>query len=241
MEEFTADIKSGEMVVANVGVVNIEQELKSEESSDSQNINVQHIDTAKVSSYGDKNSNDTSNDVSFTEETSKDPPIIASQEAITSDDLVKLVNSSPSETTTITQNAPAREIDDSVDSYSIVNSVTAAAAVSEVKRSDGESASIEKPVAPTAAATNLAMEKNEDIVYPLSEENVRTSRLEEPMPKDYDSKESVSLSTSPPIAKGSETRECSGNQPLVASAPHVVQKTSWSSCCGLLEVLSGSK
>ncbi|KAG4958637.1 hypothetical protein JHK87_035270 [Glycine soja] len=40
--------------------------------------------------------------------------------------------------------------------------------------------------------------------------------------------------------KDSDTPECSDNQPLVASVPPVVRKTSWLSCCGLFDVLSGS-
>ncbi|KRH18321.1 LOW QUALITY PROTEIN: hypothetical protein GLYMA_13G051300v4 [Glycine max] len=40
--------------------------------------------------------------------------------------------------------------------------------------------------------------------------------------------------------KDSDTPECSDNQPLVASVPPVVRKTSWFSCCGLFDVLSGS-
>ncbi|GAB4831553.1 hypothetical protein Ancab_005564 [Ancistrocladus abbreviatus] len=40
--------------------------------------------------------------------------------------------------------------------------------------------------------------------------------------------------------KGLEAHENLEGQPLISSAPRVVQRTSWMSCCGLLEVFSGS-
>ncbi|CAL5184950.1 unnamed protein product [Lathyrus oleraceus] len=100
-------------------------------------------------------------------------------------------------------------------------------------------------VAPLLEVIGLAGKMNRDNVYPLSNANATASSLEEPKPKESNSRVLTSSSRSPLTngavhTKNSETPECSKNQSSVRSAPNLVQKTSWWSCCGMFEVLSGS-
>ncbi|CAI8593451.1 unnamed protein product [Vicia faba] len=99
--------------------------------------------------------------------------------------------------------------------------------------------------APLLEVTDLAGKINQDSVYPLTNENATASSLEEPKPKESNSE--VLTSSSPSSltdgtvhTKNSKTPECSKNQNSVRSTPNLVQKTSWWSCCGMFEVLSGS-
>ncbi|KAF7803261.1 hyphally regulated cell wall protein 3 [Senna tora] len=159
MEEVASAIKNAEEVERKEdSVVEIERKLKSEESSDSKNVNVEYTESAQESHYGNKNSTGNSKD-----ESNDDP----------------------------------------------------------------------------------AMKRNDDKVHPFSDENVIKSSLEEPKPKEYDSKAPISSSSGSPYTttgqehvKDSESPESSENQPLIASTPPLVKKTSWLSCCGLFEVLS---
>ncbi|XP_061362590.1 uncharacterized protein LOC133306302 [Gastrolobium bilobum] len=245
MEEVPSDVKIDNVFGEKEdSVVMIERDLKSEESSERKNVGLEHIETAKESCYG----NGTSNGESLTEKNSKDENYNSFEEAIACHELVKSIDSSPSEMTLITKNAPVVETDDSA-AESSVNSVKAVASVSEVENNDTGSVLLEKSAIPPVEVTNHTMKINEDNVYPLTDENATTSSLEEPKRKEYDSKVLASLSASPPFTKftnggenikDSDTPECSENQHHAASAPHIVQKTSWLSCCGLFEVLSGS-
>ncbi|KAI5441021.1 uncharacterized protein LOC127078241 [Lathyrus oleraceus] len=116
----------------------------------------------------------------------------------------------------------------------------------ETREFDGKVSS--SPVS-QGAETDLTVKRNEDKVHNLPDENVKTSILEESETREFDGKVSSSPVSQGPITessngverfKDSNTAECSENQPPVASAPHIVQKTSWLSCCGLFEVLSRS-
>ncbi|CAK8534545.1 unnamed protein product [Lathyrus sativus] len=97
--------------------------------------------------------------------------------------------------------------------------------------------------------TDLTVKRNEDKVHILPDENVKTLIIEESETREFDGKVSSSPVSQGPITestngvervKDSNTAECSENQSPVASAPHIVQKTSWLSCCGLFEALSRS-
>ncbi|KAI4298204.1 hypothetical protein L6164_031791 [Bauhinia variegata] len=247
--EIPTDIKSAEVVEEKDDRgVNIERYLRSEESYDCQNISVEHIESAKQSHEGDRNSSSTSYDESLTEKNWKEEPYNSIQETIASEDLVKSVEPFPVQKTLITENAPVEETSNFVGESS-VDSVKAVDSLSEVKCNDTGSSLIEKSVVPQAEATNLSTKKNDDKVYLLSDKYVKTPSLEEPEPKEYDGKVSASLSgghftestKDTEHIKDSDKPESSVDQePLVASTPHLVQKTCWLSCCGLFDVLSGS-
>ncbi|KAG5029559.1 hypothetical protein JHK82_013149 [Glycine max] len=204
-------------------------------------------DTSKELCYENGNGGDTSKGESLAEKNSEDGNCNSVEEAIASHEFVNSIDSSPSKMTLITEMAPAEETVNSA-ADSSVNLVTDMASVSEVEKSDTGSVLLEKSVVHPVEVTNVAMKINEDNAYSLTNENVTMSSVEEPKPKECDSKMLTSLSASPftKFTNGAEhikdckTAKRSENQPHVALAPDLVQKTSWLSCCGLFEVLSSS-
>ncbi|KAK7399732.1 hypothetical protein VNO78_10921 [Psophocarpus tetragonolobus] len=233
LEEVPSDVKIDQVLGAQEdSVVLAERDLKFEEC-------FEHIEIDKESYH----ENGTSEDASLTEKNSKDGNCISVEEAIASHELPKSFDSSPSKMTLITEMAPAEETINSADDSSF-KSVKAVASVSEVENNDTGSILLEKSV--FHPVTDLTTKINEDNVYLLINENETTSSTEEPKPKECDSEVLASLSASPftkfsnsaEHVKDSETAEHSENQPHVALAPSVVQKTSWLNCCGLFEVLS---
>lgn len=220
-EEIRNDGKVGEAEGGKEGVVEIEWDMKSEES-------LEKIDSPKESSYGSRKNNGGSNDVieTGTAKNSKDESYNNNSVAESSTDSVKeSVNS-------------VAEVSD--------DSVKAVTSVSELQIGGTVNAILEKPLGSRAAETDLAVKRSEDKVHVLPDEVVRISSLKEPETREFDGKVSSSVSQSPiPEAtkdvenvKGSNAAESSENQPLVA--PLMVHKTSWLSCCGLFDVLSGS-
>ncbi|RDX63809.1 hypothetical protein CR513_57717 [Mucuna pruriens] len=245
LEEVPSDVKIDQVLGGKEdSVVLVERGLESEESSESKNVSFEHTETAKELYYENRNGGDTSKGESLTEKNSEDGNCNSVEEAIASHELVKSIDS---KMTSITEMAQVEETVN-LGADSSVNSVKAMASVSEVEKSDTESVLLEKSVVHPVEVTNLVVKINEDDVYPLINENVTTSSMEKPKPKEYDSKVLASLSASPftKITNGAEhikdskTAERSENQPCVALAPNVVQKTSWLSCCGLFEVVSSS-
>lgn len=201
----SSEEKVGEAEGGKEGVVEIEWDMKSEES-------LEKIDSPKDLNYGSRKNNGGSNDVieTGTAKNSKDESYNNSVAEV-SDDLVKAV-------TSVTE----------MQSGGTVNDI------------------LEKPLGSRVAENDLAVKRSEDKVHVLPDEVVRISSLKEPETREFDGKVSSSVSQSPiPEAtkdvenvKGSNAAESSENQPPVA--PLMVHKTSWLSCCGLFDVLSGS-
>jgi len=212
------------------GIVVIEWDMKSE-GSESKDVSVGHVESAKESDNGNANGNSSSSSSSSsssdeigTLKNSKDESHNSVNETVAFDELVKSMDSLHAKMASITENWLAEETGDLVAGSSAAP-VKAEASVPEVQSVD-----------------------NDDKEHSSFDENVRTISLEEPKPREFDSEVSASVSQSPipestidaEHVKDSDTPECSDNQPLVASVPPVVQKTSWLSCCGLFDVLSGS-
>ncbi|OIW19266.1 hypothetical protein TanjilG_20391 [Lupinus angustifolius] len=247
-EEIRSDIQIDKVVgVKEDSVVLVEGDMKSEQSSESKDLSFEQIENAKESYYRNANGSSTSNDESVAEKNTKGHDYNSIEVSIECHEFVKPIDSSPSNMTLIAENAPVEETGNSA-AESSVNSVKAVASLSEAEKDDNGSVLLEKSVVPSIGVTNLAMKLNEDHAYPLTDESARASNLEEPKPKGCDSKVLASFSAntftkssnSAKHIKDSETPEYSENQPLLASAPRTVRKTSWLSCCGLFEVLSGS-
>ncbi|CAL0306486.1 unnamed protein product [Lupinus luteus] len=247
-EEIRSDIQIDKVVAGKEdSVVLIEGDMKSEKTSESKDVSFERIETAKESYHGNENVSGTSNDESVAEKSTKGDDYNSLEVSIECHEFVKSIDSSTSNMTSIAENAPVEETGNSAVESS-VNSVKAVASLSEAKNDDNGSILLEKSVVPSIGVNNLAMKRNEDHAYPLTDESARASNLEEPKPKGCDSKVLASLPANPftkssnsaKHIKDSETPECSENQPLLASAPRTVRKTSWLSCCGLFEVLSGS-
>ncbi|XP_029126450.1 uncharacterized protein LOC114915725, partial [Cajanus cajan] len=96
----------------------------------------------------------------------------------------------------ITEMAPVEETVNSA-SDPAVTSIKAMNFVSEVEKSDSGSVLLEKSVVHPAEATNFAMKVNEDNAYSLTNQNVTTSSVKEPKPKECDNEVLASLSASP--------------------------------------------
>lgn len=220
-EEVRNDGKVGEAEGGKEGVVEIEWDMKSEES-------LEKIDSPKDLNYGSRKNNGGSNDVIETgtaKNNSKDESCNNSVAESSADSVKESVNS-------------VAEVSDDL--------VKAVTSVSELQIGGTVNAILEKPLGSRVAENDLAVKRSEDKVHVLPDENVRISSLKEPETREFDGKVSSSVSQSPiPEAtkdvenvKGSNAAESSENQPPVA--PLMVHKTSWLSCCGLFDVLSGS-
>ncbi|XP_061347374.1 uncharacterized protein LOC133292904 [Gastrolobium bilobum] len=244
LEELPSDIKIDEAEGGKEGRVVIEADLKSEESGESKDASVVHVVSAKELDYGNGNSS-SSNAGTITVKNSKDEPYYSVKETVEFD--VTLNNSKDEPNYSVKEPFAFDELIKAIES-TLDEMTNENAPVKETGNSVAGNDLLEKSVGSQVGATDLAMKKNEDRVYPFSDENDRKSGLEEPKPKEIDNKvpESVSHSHIPESTNGAEhvngsdTPECSENEPPVASAPCIEQKTSWWSCCGLFEVLLGS-
>ncbi|GAU49844.1 hypothetical protein TSUD_408130 [Trifolium subterraneum] len=212
------------------GVVEIEWDMKSEESCENKDVSVLQIESVKESDYRNGNSVG-SNDV--TEKNLKD----------------ESYNNSVKETDAF--NEVVDSVKESINSVteSSADSVNAVTSFSDRQSGDTGSVTLEKSLGSQVVETDLAGKRSEDKVNVLPDEDVRTSSLvDKPETREFDGTVSSAVSQSPipestngvEHMKDSNTAECSGNQPPVASAPLIVHKTSWLSCCGLFDVLSGS-
>ncbi|OIV97282.1 hypothetical protein TanjilG_07034 [Lupinus angustifolius] len=212
VEESPSDVNIDEAVQGKQGGDGVVRDLKSEESSERENVSDAHLQSAKESDYSNGNTSIGLNDETVTEN-AKDGSNDLVKEAVTFDELVKSIDYSHTKMTSITENPPVVETGNSV-LESHVDPVKAVASISEGKCSDTGSALPVKSVASQVGPIDLSMKKNGNEVHPSSDIVDRVN--------DYD------------------TPECSEKQPLITSAPRAVRKTSWLNCCGLFDVLTGS-
>lgn len=224
MEDVSSDIEGSQKIRSeDDGVVKIERELKSEESSESKNGSIEHVESAKETHDGDdrSSSSSSSDDESrVTEKKPKEEPYNLVLEASSCDDLVKPVDSSPAEVTWVAENAPVGEAVNSIAESAPLDSVKPVIYVSEETILFTESAPVEnlaiadmielgskeseeklspKSKEAPAAVTDLALKKNEDKVVPLSDENVHASlTVVESVSNGYEGK--ILPSSSAPVA-----------------------------------------
>ncbi|XP_044496982.1 general transcriptional corepressor trfA-like isoform X1 [Mangifera indica] len=139
-----------------------------------------------------------------------------------------------------------------VDAVTTVDSVKPLAAVTEELNSVAQSDTIENSLVPDSVETRLKeteeSKRSEDNVFPITEDNVGApSTVVESISNGKESK--VLPSSEPPIAetsysaeyiRDSEIPDSSEKRPFFGSAPQAAERTSWMSCCGLLDVLTGS-
>ncbi|KAG6696057.1 hypothetical protein I3842_09G127800 [Carya illinoinensis] len=132
------------------------------------------------------------------------------------------------------------------ESAPVVNPVVAD--VVELRSNESDEKLLRKSSQAPVAVMDLTVNNNEDGIFPLSDDHVQASlTVVESVSNGYEGK--ISPSSSVPVAatsngaahvKDSEIPEYSESQPLVAPAPQMVKRTSWLSCCGLFEVLTGT-
>ncbi|KAL9314487.1 hypothetical protein ACSQ67_019939 [Phaseolus vulgaris] len=240
------EAKIGETEGGQEGVVVIEWDVKSEESSESKDVSAGSVESAKESHHGNGKT-DSSCDETGTVKNSKDESHDSINEKVAFDELVKSTDSLHAKLTPVTHNALVEETADSVAEPSN-EPVKSEASLPEGQTFHNDNALLEKSNGSQVEANDLAVKKNEDEEHSVTDQNVRTLSLEEPKPREFDNEVSASVSDSPipestlgaEHVKDSDAPESSENQPLVSSVPPVMQKTSWLSCCGLFDVLSGS-
>ncbi|KAJ7947233.1 transcriptional regulator ATRX-like isoform X2 [Quillaja saponaria] len=253
MEEVKTVVEGVHMVgVEDDGVVNIERDLKSEDTSGIKEVNIEQVELNEESHDGDSRSPSSSSDdesnvsAKKTKEEYKSVP-----ESIVPDDSIRTIDSSSAKVDLISENAPAKEtVISFTESSPISDSAKPVVSLSEVTTCITGSASIEKSDEAKGSSTtvsDIALKKIEDTILHSSDENATASSgLVESKPNVTEVKDlSLSGTTISQYSNGTKhgdsgIRDCSENQPLVEPAPRVVQKASWLNCCGLLEVLTGS-
>ncbi|MED6123606.1 hypothetical protein PIB30_050688 [Stylosanthes scabra] len=205
---------------------------------DGDRIDVEVKSTKELDYENGKASGGNSNAEAVGEKNLRDDDDTSTKETVTNDELVESIDSSHAKMTSMAEDAPACVASNSVLESSI-GSAKSAGTLSEVNNCENGKALQEKTIASQVGETEFGMKRKEDD---------RASNFVEPKPKEFKN-EVLSREVTIPLPKStngtyvndSETPECSENQPLPASAPRMVQKTSWLNCCGLFEVLSGSE
>ncbi|KAJ7968840.1 Cell wall integrity and stress response component 4 like [Quillaja saponaria] len=252
MEEVTSIVEGAHTVgVEDDGVVNIGRDFKSDETSGIKEVNIEQVESNKESHLGDdRSSSSSSDDESLLSEKKSKEEYNSVPVAIIPDNLVKTVDSSSAKVDLITENMPVEETVNSVTNVSsVVDSVMPVVSESKVTTHVTGSVSIEKSVEAKGTPTvvsDVALKRTEDTIFCSSDENAKVSTgLVESKPNVYEGKDltssgttSIQSSNGTEHVKDSGSLDFSENQPLVAHAPGAVQKTSWLSCCGLLEVVT---
>jgi len=130
----------------------------------------EHIETAKESCLESGNRGGISNGESLAEKNSMD------------DKFVKSDDSSPSNMAAVKINLPVEreETHSKSAAKDSINSGNTTASVSEVEKGNTQRVFLENSVAPLQEVIDLAGKMNEDSVYPSTNENAKTSSLEEP-------------------------------------------------------------
>ncbi|PON33798.1 hypothetical protein PanWU01x14_349800 [Parasponia andersonii] len=254
VEKFSSLVEGSQKVGFHVdGGVEIERNLKSveifkfrkesrdmDDRSSSSSSSSSDDESRAIEKKQDKESNDSISDaVSYT-------------------NVVKPVESSPAEETQITENASVGNTNPVAEISAVIEAVVPA---SEETLSVIENAPIENSLVSDVITSGLKLStqfpetvtsfsplKNEDKIYPLSNESAKPSPSEsESVSNAHEGEElppsSAHVDQSSNVTqrnKDSEIPESSENQPLVAPAPRVVQKSSWLSCCGIFDVITGS-
>ncbi|BFG28036.1 hypothetical protein CerSpe_143100 [Prunus speciosa] len=243
---------SGVEAVQKVGLKNddgvrIERELK--QDSASKNVIIEHAKSAKGSHNGDdrSSSSSSSDDESRVVERRQEEDSYASvSEEKPHNDLVRSIDSSPPEVIQTTEGAPAVNNTSSVTESTPIESSVFSNDVVKTGLENGAEKLL--PTGTPVTLTDPVSKKIENRTSPLLNETAKaSSSTVESVSRENESKVLPSLGTSraqvsndAESSKNPDIPEYSEKQPLVAPAPPVPRKTSWFSCCGILEVITGT-
>lgn len=213
------EAKIGETEEGKEGVVTIEWDVKSEESSESKYARAGHVESAKGSHHGNGKSDSSSNEIGIVKN-SKYESHDSINETVAVDELVKSTDSLYAKVTPVTQNVLVEKTADSVAEPSN-EPVKSVASVPEGQTIHNDNASLEKPSGSQVEAT---VKKNEDEEHSITDQNVRTLSLEEPKAREFVNEVSASVSHSPipestlaaEHVKDSDAPESSENQVLTS-------------------------
>ncbi|KAM7500622.1 hypothetical protein LguiA_025036 [Lonicera macranthoides] len=223
------------------GCVRIEKELKSDEGFESKNVIIEWGKELHDGSSSGSSSSRSSDD----ESRILDKKIVVVETA-TPVDSVKLVEPLSEAVTQANDSVPV-DVNKSVSGDSIMNSsVVVGLGLKDNGKQKLPSLDQNIRVSPV---TGFMSKKEEDEVVSTSNEqatssldandSVSATQVDEDRPLLSVNASKVGTSNGQEHARYSET-DCSVNEPLIASAPQTVQKTSWKGCCGIFELFSGS-
>lgn len=221
--------------------VNVGREVKTEDHSGNQSISIRHVEFVKESHGGSSSSSSSDNESQ-----------VGEKGAVSHNGENNPTDLFPKEVIQGTEKASLGEADNSaVETAPIGHSVKPLVIESEevIHVSQGDSVEISAvPDVVESLKENKESKRNEEKGNPLVEENNGTSpTVVETVTNEYVGK--ILPTSVTPTAEtsngGESTRDSkipasSENQPLIASAPRVQQRTSWMSCCGLFDALTGS-
>lgn len=261
-ESSVGGVTSGENVKKEGGIVQIEWELKSEEeygskegSIESKEVHTGGSSGSSSSSSGSNSSRSSSDDESNVE---KKTEVVETRQPVDSSSKVasQVVTDIPAgenstavaETVSVVTPGKASlteevvQVNGSASSgYLMTSSVDGKGKIQE-NYDEGLPSSVDN-TGISSVPIDLGSSKKEDKTVSTSEENPAQDSATE----DKDDKlllsfnaPSVHTSNGADHIKESESPECSDSQPLVASSPQVVQKTSFKSCCGIFDFFTSS-
>ncbi|KAH9749263.1 hypothetical protein KPL70_005314 [Citrus sinensis] len=221
--------------------VNIGREVKTEDDSGSQSINIRHVEFVKESHGGSSSSSSSDNESQVCEKRAashngeNNPADLFPKEVIQGNEKASLVEADNSAVET----APT--------GHSVEPLITESEEVIHVTQGDLVEISAVPDVV-ESLKENKESKRNEEKGNPFVEDNNGTSpTVVETVTNENEGKIlPTSVTPTDEISNvGESTRDskipdCSENQPFIASAPRVEQRTSWMSCCGLFDVLTCS-
>lgn len=221
--------------------VNIGREVKTEGDSGSQSISIRHVEFVKESHDGSSSNSSSDNESQAGE-----------KRAASHNGENNPADLFPKEVIQGTEKASLGEADNSaVETAPIGHSVKPLVTESEevIHVTQGDSVEISAvPDVVESLKENKESKRNEEKGNPFVEENNGASpTVVENVPNENEGKilptsvtPTAETSNGGESTRDSKIADSSENQPLIASAPQVEQRTSWMSCCGLFDVLTGS-
>ncbi|XP_024020542.1 serrate RNA effector molecule homolog [Morus notabilis] len=225
-------------------VAKVERGGSKSEGDSERSISIEGFEFSKISNDGDDKSSSSSSSSSSDDESQavekkenkSEATKITKSESSGDANLVEKVSSIIESVTPV---VPVLE-----ETLSVVeNAIVDNSLVSEVVKLDTGREKLANKVSETV--TSFSPEKYEDKIFSLLDQYTKPSPSELESDLKVDEDKELPPSQDARVAEtttGTEYNKNSEKEPLVAPAPalHPVQRTSWLSCCGILDLLSGS-
>ncbi|XP_061948584.1 nucleolin 2-like [Populus nigra] len=251
--------------VSNDIAVNIEREVNSKQNVESKNVFIEQVDSSKESHDEDDRSSSSSsfsNESQAFEKKSKEAKDEEKENGSFSEEVKQIPeNEKPvkeADSNSVLETASADLVNPVVPISETAKVVVEIAQVENPEVLEVVESGFEDdedkllPVSNEIAEVSPAIvvpKKNEDKVFPISDENVRASANVVPSSAYGNVGKTLvsSVSHSDETGNGEEktkytdAHQSTENKPLLACGPRVAERTLWMSCCGIFDVLTGSK
>ncbi|KAI9402988.1 hypothetical protein POPTR_001G354600v4 [Populus trichocarpa] len=266
MEVVTGDAEGSLKVESEDNIaVNIEREVNSKQNVESKNVFIEHVDSSKESHDEDDRSSSSSsfsNESQAFEKKSKEANDEEKENGSFSEEVKQIPeNEKPvkeADSNSVLETASADLVNPAVPISETAKVVIEIAQVENPEVLEVVESGFEDdedkllPVSNEIAEVSPAIvvpKKNEDKVFPISDENVRASAnvVASSAYGNVGKTLVSSVSHSAETGNGEEktkytdARQSTENKPLLACGPRVAERTLWMSCCGIFDVLTGSK